>query len=142
MTPKEIQITLEVWRQPGPKAMGRFERHAVSATYAQLDALVVPSLWPENSPLVIHEAFMHGVPVVAARVGGIPGLVTDDRSGLLYDAFSPEQLRASLQRLIDEPDLRARLSAGAPHVKTIEQDAREWDERYRGVLDDRSPSVL
>ena len=59
-----------------------------------------------------------------------------------YDAFSPEQLRASLQRLIDEPDLRARLSAGAPHVKTIEQDAREWDERYRGVLDDRSPSVL
>ena len=50
-------------------------------------------LWPENSPLVIHEAFMHRVPVVAARVGGIPELVLDGENGLLYDAFDAESLR-------------------------------------------------
>ena len=50
--------------------------------YGDLDVLVVPSLWPENSPLVIHEAFMHGVAVVGARVGGIPELVDEAMNGL------------------------------------------------------------
>ena len=43
--------------------------HTSREVYGTLDVLVVPSLWPENSPLVIHEAFMHGVTVV-----GIPQL--------------------------------------------------------------------
>src|SRR3954452_24927253 len=56
---------------------GRFDRADAAEIYGALDVLVVPSLWPENSPLVIHEAFMAGVAVVAARAGGIPGLVAD-----------------------------------------------------------------
>ena len=52
---------------------GAFDRGDVPRVYGDLDVLVVPSLWPENSPLVIHEAFMHGVAVVGARLGGIPG---------------------------------------------------------------------
>jgi glycosyltransferase involved in cell wall biosynthesis len=96
--------------------------------------LVVPSLWPENSPLVIHEAFMHGVPVVGARTGGIPGLVTDGASGLLYEPFSVEGLRAALQRTIDDPALLQRLSNGVPAVKSIADDAREWDARYAALF--------
>ena len=51
-----------------------------------------PSLWLENSPLVIHEAFMAGIPVVGARIGGIADLVDDGRTGLLYDSTSPAEL--------------------------------------------------
>ena len=97
------------------------------AIYAQLDVLVVPSLWPENSPLVIHEAFMHGVAVVGARVGGIPGLVEDGVSGFTYEAFSPDALGAVLQRFLDDPGLADRLASRAPGVKTITQDAAEWE---------------
>ena len=96
--------------------------------------MVVPSLWPENSPLVIHEAFMAGVPVVGARQGGIPGLVSHGVSGLLYDAFSPSDLAASLRMLIDDPGRVERLAAGAPPVKTVVDDAREWEARYERVL--------
>lgn len=113
---------------------GRFDHDDVAIVYDSLDVLVVPSLWPENSPLVIHEAFMHGVPVVGARMGGIPELVTDGINGLLYDAFSPESLRASLKRLMDDPTLLARFAAKLPAIKDIRDDAREWEARYAQVL--------
>jgi glycosyltransferase involved in cell wall biosynthesis len=127
----------------GPQVVfkGAFDRERVDDVYGTLDVLVVSSLWPENSPLVIHEAFMHHVPVVAARVGGIPELVLDGESGLLYDAFDAESLRASLQRLIDDRVLLERLSDHSPAVKSIAQDAREWQERYRTLLTSRRPEV-
>ena len=59
--------------------MGAFDRERTAEVYAQIDVLVVPSLWLENSPLVIHEAFMAGIPVVGARIGGIAGPRCDDR---------------------------------------------------------------
>ena len=110
-----------------------FERDRAGDVYRGLDVLVVPSLWPENSPLVIHEAFMHGLPVVGARIGGVPGLVQHGINGLLYDPFSSESLRECLQRLVDDRELVETLGAGAPGVKSIDEDAREWDARYREV---------
>ena len=110
-----------------------FDRDRAGEVYSGLDVLVVPSLWPENSPLVIHEAFMHGLPVVGARIGGVPGLVQHGITGLLYDPSSMESLRACLQRLIDDRELVETLAAGAPSVKSIDEDAREWDARYRQV---------
>jgi glycosyltransferase involved in cell wall biosynthesis len=109
---------------------GGFDRADVAGIYGGLDVLVVPSLWPENSPLVIHEAFMLGVPVVASRIGGIADLVRHDVDGLLVAPNSAESLRDALQRIRVEPGLRGRLSAAAPPVKTIETDAAEWDGRY------------
>src|SRR5262249_34937312 len=50
--------------------MGGFARDRVSDIYAEIDVLVVPSIWIENSPLVIHEAFMAGLPGVGAPIGG------------------------------------------------------------------------
>ena len=102
-----------------------------------MDVLAICSLWSENSPLVIHEAFMAGVPVVGARMGGIADLVTDGANGLLYNAFSADELAGCLQRLIDEPELMARLAAQWTKVKTMEQDAADWHRRYRAVIGDR-----
>jgi glycosyltransferase involved in cell wall biosynthesis len=116
------------------RLMGSFSRDAVQSIYGELDVLVVPSLWLENSPLVIHEAFMAGVAVVGARIGGIADLVEHERSGLLYDPVSPSELASALRRFIDQPGLGARLAAGVPPVKTIEADARQWEDAYAHVL--------
>jgi len=113
---------------------GPFEQHTAPQIYVNLDVLVVPSLWLENSPLVIHEAFMHGVAVVGSRLGGIPDLVTDHVNGLLFTAGSGPALAAALQRFIDEPDLAGHLAARAPAVKSIAADACEWEGRYERVL--------
>jgi glycosyltransferase involved in cell wall biosynthesis len=121
--------------------MGRFDVAGSANAYAQIDVLVVPSLWLENSPLVIHEAFMAGIPVVGARRGGIPDLVTDGVNGLLYDAFSADALAASLKRLIDDPDYVRLLGSQVPPIKRVQEDAREWETVYSNVLERFHPSA-
>src|SRR5207244_1671153 len=117
--------------------MGAFDRESVADVYSQIDVLVVPSLWLENSPLVIHEAFMAGVPVVGARLGGIADLVEDGRTGLLYDSASPVELMYALRSLIENPD-RVAVLAGhvrqSPRIKSLAEDAREWEETYADVV--------
>ncbi len=124
--------------------LGGFDGTRVADVYAGLDVLVVSSLWPENSPLVIHEAFQAGVPVVGARRGGIPGLVTDGRNGLLYDADSPTDLAAALRRLLDDPTLLASFASNLPAVKSIVDDAAEWESVYESVLGigEASPAAI
>jgi glycosyltransferase involved in cell wall biosynthesis len=117
--------------------VGRIARARISEAYAQLDVLVVPSIWLENSPLVIHEAFMAGVPVVGARIGGIPDLVTDGVNGLLYDPTSSAELRLVLQRLIDSPLQLTSLARAIPTVKSLADDVRAWGEIYREVVQRR-----
>ena len=113
---------------------GAFNGEAVASIYEQIDVLVVPSIWLENSPLVIHEAFMAGVPVVAARIGGIAGLIADGVSGLLFDAGSSSALAQALRSLIDSPATLQALASRLPAVKSIDVDARDWDTRYASVL--------
>jgi glycosyltransferase involved in cell wall biosynthesis len=120
---------------------GAFDRQDVAAAYDQIDVLVVPSLWLENSPLVIHEAFMAGIPVVAARMGGIVDLVRDGENGLLYEATSTVELANALRSLIERPERVAQLSARvrtARPVKTIAEDAREWTATYSELVARRS----
>jgi glycosyltransferase involved in cell wall biosynthesis len=118
---------------------GGFDRRTVHDVYGQFDVLVVPSLWLENSPLVIHEAFMAGVPVVGARMGGIPGLVEHGVNGLLYDARSPDDLAGALRQLIERPSLLKDLARALPPVKSIEQDAVEWEAIYSALSRRRLP---
>jgi glycosyltransferase involved in cell wall biosynthesis len=113
---------------------GPFGDERASEVYGQVDVLVVPSLWPENSPLVVHEAFMSGVPVVASRLGGLSGLIEHDRWGWLFDPRRPGELTAALRALVDRPDTLARWSAALPPVRSLEDDAAQWEVTYREVL--------
>ena len=118
--------------------MGPFDRAGTAAVYGEVDVLVVPSLWPENSPLVIREAFMAGVPVVAARIGGISELVTDGVNGLLFNPRRTEELSSALRTLVVD---RSRLEAFAraiPAVKSMKEHAAEWEGIYAEVLSARA----
>jgi glycosyltransferase involved in cell wall biosynthesis len=115
--------------------MGPFEQGGASEAYAGIDVLVVPSLWFENSPLVIHEAFAAGVPVVAARIGGMTGLIRHGWNGLLYDPRSPAALAEALRSLVARPERLAEFASRLPPVKSIADDAREWEANYREILE-------
>jgi len=114
--------------------MGGYRRADIGGVFARIDVLAVPSRWMENSPLVIHEAFMAGVPVIGARIGGIPELITPGRGGLLVDPDSPADLAAAIRRLAEEPGLASALAASAPPVRSMDEDAADWEARYREVL--------
>jgi glycosyltransferase involved in cell wall biosynthesis/MoaA/NifB/PqqE/SkfB family radical SAM enzyme len=83
----------------------------VPSVFNHIDAIVVPSVWVENSPLVIHEALQARVPVVTANVGGMSEYVLHEVNGLLFAHRSPPDLAAQMQRLADDPALARRLGA-------------------------------
>lgn len=105
-------VTLHGWQ---PEA-------AMPGHYAALDVVVVPSVWPENSPLVIHEALLAGVPVAASNIGGIPELIRHGENGLLVIPGSVESLHTALQRLLHDPALLTSLASRATTVRAIVDD--------------------
>lgn len=117
--------------QPHVDLQGPLSHADVPQALASLDVLVVPSIWPENSPLVIHEAFLAGVPVVASDAGGIPELVTDNVNGLLFPAGDVAALAHALARIVHEPGLLQKLRDGIPAVRTIEEDVRGLRAMYQ-----------
>ncbi len=74
----------------------------------------------EGLPAVLMEAMASQVPVISTRIDGIPELVADGENGLLVDPGDSEALGVALERLLTDPDLRARL--GQEGRRTIERD--------------------
>jgi glycosyltransferase involved in cell wall biosynthesis len=109
--------------------------------HAELDVLVVPSTWYENSPLTIHEAFQHGTPVVTCDLGGMRETVRHEVDGLHFRAGDERGLAEALERLARDPALLERLANGVPAVKSIEADAEETEARYRRLLADARQST-
>jgi glycosyltransferase involved in cell wall biosynthesis len=79
--------------------------------FAGIDVLVVPSLWEDPLPRVVHEAFAFGVPVIGADVGGIPEMIEPGRTGYLFRHGDVADLTAAIVRLADEGLPAARLFA-------------------------------
>jgi glycosyltransferase involved in cell wall biosynthesis len=117
------------------RVMGEAPAKDIPSILRGFDVLAVPSIWWENSPLVIHEAFAAGVPVVCSDIGGMAELVNDGVSGLLFEAGSPEALAASLATLIEHPDRLRQLRAGIPSIKTMQDDADFHLELFQSILD-------
>lgn len=83
----------------------------VRDVFDRVDAIVVPSVWVENSPLVIHEAQQARVPVITADAGGMAEYVAHEVNGLLFTHRSVTALAEQMQRFVDDPALASRLGA-------------------------------
>ena len=89
----------------------------VKRFYARATAKVLPSIWTENSPLAAYECLITGLPLLGSRIGGIPDLVEDGRTGFLFRPRDPEDLADKALRLLAlGADERAALSARAREV--------------------------
>ncbi len=113
---------------------GPYQHGGVYDILADLDVIVVPSVWYENAPFVIQEAQAAGVPVLASRLGGMRELVSDGQNGLLFDAGNARDLAERLQRILDDPALLERLRPRADIVRTAEHEIRELRDHYRRLL--------
>ncbi|MDW8327521.1 MAG: glycosyltransferase family 4 protein [Anaerolineales bacterium] len=107
-----------------------------------LDVIVVPSLWYENSPNVILEAFAHRTPVIASDFGGMAELVQHEHNGLRFALGDAASLAGQLKRLLTEPDLLPRLRAGIGPVKTVAEETDGLEAIYQEVLAERTGDRL
>ncbi len=115
---------------------GVYGRDQLTSILRELDVIVVPSLWYENSPNVILESFAHATPVVATDFGGMAELVEDGSNGLCFAVGDAPALAHQLQRLLDEPGLLASLTDGARKTTTptLEGEMSQLISHYQSVL--------
>jgi len=117
----------------------------VTRVFNHVDAIVVPSIWLENSPLVIHEAFQARVAVITADAGGMAEFVRHEENGLLFRHRDAEDLGRQMQRFVDDPQQAARLAQrgylDSPdgNVPDIGSHAEEVTAIYRRVINQSAP---
>ncbi len=120
----------------------------VRDVFNHVDAIVVPSVWVENSPLVIHEAQQARVPVITANAGGMAEYVHHEVNGLLFEHRSADSLSAQMQRFTNDPALAARLGARGyayserGEVPGVEAHVRAVESLYERVLRRRDNARL
>jgi glycosyltransferase involved in cell wall biosynthesis len=108
--------------------------------YPQIDLLVVPAIWADPGPLVVHEAFANAVPVVGTRMGGITDFIEQGVTGWLYEAGDADALAAILTERIR--DGRNSLPQEAAFARfrfetTPERVAERYEQVYRSIIADR-----
>ena len=99
--------------------------------YAASDIICLASRWQEAFGLVLGEAMISARPVVATRVGGIPEVVEDGRTGLLAAAKNPADLAAQLLRLLGDPELRFHMGQAG---RTTAQAKFDLKEKVREIV--------
>jgi glycosyltransferase involved in cell wall biosynthesis len=110
---------------------GLFQRDQLANVLAEIDVLVVPSLWFENAPLVIQEAFIIKTPVIATNLGGMAEAVTHGVNGLLFERGDVDDLARQMRRIVEEPNFLEQLRGGIPPVKTIAEEVNQLESIYR-----------
>jgi glycosyltransferase involved in cell wall biosynthesis len=118
--------------------VGQLSGQALKATIGGASAIVVPSECYENCPMSVLEAMAYGKPVVASRIGGIPELIIDGETGLLFEPGDAGELRRHVSHLMGDASLRARMGAAgrirAERQFSIEKHNTNLIDIYRSLV--------
>ncbi len=86
--------------------VGMQDDQGMKEQFLKASLFICPSI-VENSPNSLGEAMLLGVPVVAARCGGIPSMINENKDGLLFEKGDPEDLARAILQMWDEPVISA-----------------------------------
>jgi glycosyltransferase involved in cell wall biosynthesis len=95
-----------------PGALGFLPHHELERLYDRATVIVLSSR-QDGLPVCLLEAMAHGRAVVATAVGGIPELIENEVTGILVQPGDAAGLRAAIERLLGDSELRRRLGEAA-----------------------------
>ena len=114
---------------------GRYDWRRLGELMRSVDWVVLPSIWFENSPLVIQEAFYHGRPVLCSDIGGMAEKVRHERDGLHFRAGDADDLAAVIRRAASTPGLWDRLREGIEPVHSVVEHRERLSQLYAQLLE-------
>ncbi len=112
---------------------GAYRQDQVDRLMRGMDAILVPSIWWENSPVVIEEAMRNNRPVICSDIGGMAEKVRDGIDGFHFPVGSAQELGYLLKRLHDDPGLLAGVRRTMRSPASIEQVVGQHLDLYRGI---------
>jgi glycosyltransferase involved in cell wall biosynthesis len=111
---------------------GTYEEEQVGNIMSESDVLVIPSLWYENYPLVLHEALTCNVPVISSNIGGMAEKIKDAVNGFTFQVGNEQDLTSRMKFILDNPgilnDLKERMNSYIP--PRIEEEAYLYQRLY------------
>ena len=121
--------------------LGEYMNHnLVNDVFSKVDCIVVPSIWGENSPLVIHEAQACKIPVITADFGGMKEYVAHNVNGLLFKHRETDSLAEQLNFAISNPEKMKELgSVGYLHsengtIPNIKEHCKQLEIIYQNII--------
>jgi glycosyltransferase involved in cell wall biosynthesis len=113
---------------------GPYENEDVNALMQSVDVVVVPSIWWENSPVVIQEALRNRCPVVCSDIGGMAEKVRPGRDGMHFKVADAASLAILLEDLLTNPETLERLREGMVVPESAEASLQGHVQVYEDVL--------
>ena len=111
--PDSEKVAKEAKSLPTLEYMGRLDNDQVLTMMREAMFLVFPSLWYENFPMTIIEAFATGLPVLASKLGNTATLIQTGKTGLHFRAGDAADLAAQVEWMIQNPDARKQMQFAA-----------------------------
>lgn len=112
---------------------GTVPNEEVGRVLARTDVVVVPSVWYENSPVVIQEAFAAGVPVIGSQIGALAEKIRHDINGLLCMPSDVGALREAICSFIRRSEQLQLFRMHIPPAKAIEEHVDKMQRVYRSL---------
>ncbi len=132
-TPGYVKAVRELAEDVGVELLGKLAAREVAGALSHLDLLVVPSVWYENSPLIILEAKATRTPLLVSDLGGMAELVEPGVSGYRFPVGDSGGLAEELRRCLTEPERLEHLYPNEYHVRAVDEDAEALIDLYAEV---------
>ncbi len=119
--------------------IGLVKYEKISEFYKLSRAVLLPSVWFEGFPMILLEAMLTAKPIIASRIGGIPEIVEDGVTGLLFEPGNADELAAKVKTLWENPDLCRQMGQAGRKKALREYSSEKYYSRlmdvYNKVLD-------
>jgi glycosyltransferase involved in cell wall biosynthesis len=114
--------------------LGEFEEGELPHLMKEMDCMIVPSIWWENSPLTVLTSLAFKVPVITINIGGGSELVKNGINGFNFEIGNPESLADIINKMAENPSILNKIRSNIIRPPRLEEEAFEYDKIYKKCL--------
>ncbi len=122
-----VQLAKE---DPRIQFRGPFDMVESSEVMSNISALVVPSVYYDNFPLVTLMGLAYKIPVIGSDIGGIPEVVQDGKNGFLFKPGRSDVLASVIERIAANPQILQSLRENIVSPRRVEEEALDYENIY------------
>lgn len=121
---------------------GRYKEEDLPEILRSIDVVVIPSIWWENSPLILLRALSHKVPVIVSNLAGLTEIVKDGINGFSFTAGDPNSLAEIIKRISSDQMILNQIKVNIQILPRIEEEALEYEKLYNRYVNSKTSNLI